>query len=252
MVGGVTYKLEIRLNKSTFGFNRRGERLPFEPSFEIGTISLLVHRTLVSEGTLTAHTRALQHATAKYPISRHEVQGITINSGVMDVVLERIFNGQLPRRVLVGFVRVASFNGTYNKSGFLFEHFDFNHLNFTIDGISYPRTPYMPDFSKKLYMREYYAFMQTFDQDTDAPSLELSYDDFIEKNKIFFAYNFAPDLGDGCGFGGYLNLIKSGSFSLHIRFATALKEPIVTVVFAEFDNLIQINKNLEVTTDYVV
>ena len=252
MLGGLKFKLEIRFNKPVYGFNRKGTKLPFEVQLEVGNTSLFVHRAIVSEGTLVAHTKALQHATAKYPITRHEVQGVTIPGGIMDIMLDRIFNGQLPRRALVGFVRSTAFNGDYSRSPFIFEHFELDHLTFTIDGISFPRTPYQPNFEKKLYMREYYAFLQTYNQDGPSSCLDLTYEEYMEQEKILLAYNFAPDLGDGYGFGGHLSLIKQGAFGLHVRFAQPLKEPIVAIVFAEFDNLIQINKDLQVFTDYVV
>jgi hypothetical protein len=250
MLGGCTYKIELRFNKPEMAFRRESE-LKADIDWEISNLSLLVHRSIVSEGTLTAHTRALQHATAKYPITRHEVQTMTISAGMMDVQLDRIFTGQLPRRVLVGFVKASAFRGSYTDSTFQFDNFNINHLSFNIDGQSYPRSPYMPDFTKRIYMREYYTFLQTFNQDTTAPVFSMSYDDFID-GQTFFCYNFAPDLGDGCGFGGYLSLIKSGSLGLHVRFAAPSKEAFVAIIFAEFDNLIQIDKNLQVSTDYII
>ena len=109
----------------------------------------------------------------------------------------------------------------------------------------------MPDFSKNLYMREYYAFLQTFNQDTTSPVFSQNYDSYRNGNTVF-CYNFSPDLGDGCGFGGYLSLIKTGTLGLHVRFASAPTEPHIAIIFAEFDNLIQVDKNLQVTTDYII
>jgi hypothetical protein len=250
MLGGLNYKLEFRLNKPEFAINvLAGSNL--EVAYDIETISLLVHRSLVTEGTLVAHFRALKHATAKYPITRHEIQAVSINRGVMDVMLERIFSGQIPRRILVGFVNAEGYRGHYQRSPFLFQNFDISQLSFTVDGIAYPRTPYTPVFSKKHYMREYYSFLQAFNQDSPSPTLELSYENYAS-DKVFFAYNFAPDLGDGCGFGGHLNLLKFGSLGLHIRFSKATPESLIAILFAEFDNLIQIDENLQVNTDYIV
>lgn len=250
-IGGLSYKLDIRFNKPEMVFVAKQMPSHYTFSWEIDNLSLLVHRTIVSQGTLTAHARALQHATAKYPITRHEVRAATINSGMLDVMLESIFSGQLPRRILVGFATATSFRGNFNESALTFTHHNINQLNFTIDGQSYPRSPYAPNFPNKLYMREYYSFLQAFNQDSMSPTYPLRYEDYLNE-KVFFAYNFAPDLGDGCGFGGYLNFIKTGNLGMHIRFESAPKVPLVAIVFAEFDNLIQIDKNLQVTTDYLV
>ena len=250
MVGGCTFKLELRFNNPEMAFIRPTD-LKYNIDWDISTLTLLVHRTVVSEGTLAAHIRALQHATAKYPITRHEIKTVTVNPGLMDVMLDSIFIGQLPRRVLVGFVKASAFRGNFTKDVFNFEHLNINHLSFNIDGRSYPRSPYAPDFANKLFMREYYSCLQTFNQDTNSPVFSLSMEDYLN-GRTFFCYNFAPDLGDGYGFGGHLNLIKTGSLGMHIRFATPPTEPYIAIVFAEFDNLIQIDKNHQVTTDYII
>lgn len=249
LIGGLSYKLEIRFNKAEMALTTASTDMTCD--WEMGSLALLVHRTIVSQGTLVAHAKALQHATAKYPITRHEVKAFSLGTGMMDVMLERVFNGRLPRRILVGFVLAEAFRGTLKHSFIDFDNFKINHLAFTVDGQSFPRSPYMPDFAKKQYMREYYSFLQAFNQDSVNPSLDMSYDDYYS-GKTFFAYNFAPDLGDGCGFGGYLNLIKTGCLGIQIRFAAPPTVPITAIVFAEFDSLIQIDKNLQVTTDYIV
>ena len=250
MVGGCTFKLELRFNNPEMAFTRPAD-LKYNIDWDISNLTLLVHRTVVSDGTLAAHIRALQHATAKYPITRHEIKTVTVNAGLMDVMLDSIFTGQLPRRILVGFVKASAFRGSFTRELFNFEHLNINHLSFNIDGRSYPRAPYTPDFENELFMREYYSCLQTFNQDTISPVFTLSMEDYLE-SRAFFCYNFAPDLSDGYGVGGYLNLIKSGSLGMHVRFTKQTPEPYIAIVFAEFDNLIQIDKNNQVTTDYII
>lgn len=249
MIGGLHYKLDIRFNKPEFALCSIVPDL--KPDWDITNISLLVHRSVVSAGTLTAHMRALQSSTAKYPITRHEIRTLSIPQGMSDVITDQIFNGQLPRRILVGSVEDAAYRGSYLSQPYNFKGFDINHLSFTINGQIYPRTPYTPNFKKKLVMREYYSFLQAFNQDTYTPVLRLSMEDYLAGH-VFFAYNFAPDLGDGCGFGGYLSLIQTGSLGMHIRFVTPPATPFTAIVFAEFDNMIEIDKNLQVSADYVV
>lgn len=249
MLGGMHYKMDIRFNKPEFALWNTHDDL--KPDWQITNISLLVHRSCVSAGTLTAHMRALQHSTAKYPITRHEIRTLSIPQGMSDVITDQIFNGQLPRRVLVGFVKDAAYRGSFGHRPFNFETFDINHLCFTINGQIYPRSPYTPNFNKKLVMREYYGFLQAFNQDSYNPVLQLSLEDYLA-GSTFYAYNFAPDLGDGCGFGGHLSLIQTGALGMHIRFATPPAAPFTAIMFAEFDNMIEIDKNLQVSTDYVV
>lgn len=46
------------------------------------------------------------------------------------------------------------------------------------------------------------------------------------------------------------NIIKSGSLSIEIQFSKALEQTITALIFAEFDNCIEIDSNRQVLTDY--
>ena len=129
MLGGLKFKLELRLHSPESAFVILDNTKKMKIAWDISEMKVIVHRTIVSDGTLAAHMRALQHATAKYPITRHEVQVATLNPGLLDVMLDRVFTGQLPRRVLVGFVKAASFRGNFSGHNFYFEHLNINHLS---------------------------------------------------------------------------------------------------------------------------
>lgn len=55
-----------------------------------------------------------------------------------------------------------------------------------------------------------------------------------------------PDLDDS----EHVNLVKKGSVRLELRFAEALPNTINVIVLAEFDNLIEIDRNRQVLFDY--
>ncbi|KAL6420496.1 hypothetical protein ACFW04_013831 [Cataglyphis niger] len=73
--------------------------------------SLLVKRAKISAGLLLAHARMLSKVTAKYPLTRVEVKTFTIHSGVVAESLDNVMLGQLPKRIIVGFVNNKAFNG---------------------------------------------------------------------------------------------------------------------------------------------
>lgn len=263
ILGGCKYKIIVRLNKRESLFQyitaitsaaKTGQtsqptvQLPMDVEYEINEASLLVHRSLVTPLTLSAHRSALAKATAKYPINRVEIKTITITPNINDIKTESIFTGQLPRRVCVLFVPTEATLGDLKSSLYTFGHFNLNYLAFDIDGVEFPRNGFTPDFEKKRYMREYYTFMQSFNQDTSDATLPLSYPRWA--SSPVFAYNFAPDLSGGCDF-GHINTVKQGSLGMRIRFLRAPIQPITAFIHAEFDNLIEIDKAGTVTTDYM-
>ncbi|KYQ48649.1 Uncharacterized protein F54H12.2 [Trachymyrmex zeteki] len=73
--------------------------------------SLLVRRTKISPSVLLTHARMLNKTTAKYPLTRVEVKTFTIHAGVVGESIDNAILGQLPKRIIVGFVDNKAFNG---------------------------------------------------------------------------------------------------------------------------------------------
>ena len=220
------------------------------PEYELNDALLFVHRSKITPSTLEAHRRALSTTTAKYPITRVEVKTLTINPGLSDITTEPIFNGQLPRRIFVGFIPNEAVIGTTSFCSFRFEPHDVNYLAFTIDGLQYPRNAYKPDFDENKYMREYYGLMQALNLDSSTVPGRLSIEQYKESAALY-AYNFSPDMGDGPSLGAAANLIKRGVLGMHVRFKKPPTKTLSAIVYAEFDNIMEINKDGRVSMDYM-
>ena len=71
-----------------------------------------------------AHTKALEMETVKYPITQGECKTCTVSSGTRNHAEENLYSDQIPKRILIGFVKNSCLNGTYQTNQFQFEHFD--------------------------------------------------------------------------------------------------------------------------------
>jgi hypothetical protein len=66
-----------------------------------------------------------------------------------------------------------------------------------------------------------------------------------------FAINCAPDLAEGCNTSGHVSPIKRGAVRFEIRFAEAFTETVNCLVYCEYDNIIEIDGERQVSTDFV-
>ena len=62
-----------------------------------------------------------------------------------------------------------------------------------------------------------------------------------------FAFDLTPDLSEG---GNHFNLVKQGNLRLEIQFAQPLPNTINVITYAEFENIIEIDKSRNVIFDY--
>lgn len=210
---------------------------------------LLVRKTQLFHQPKLAHELALTKATAKYPITRKEVRTFTIARGMQHISMDNIITGQLPRRMIVGFVDQDGFSGVTTKDPFKFEHKKINFIAAYIDGQQIPSKAYTPDFDKGLVVREYFGLFQAFNQ----TGVDTTFDISLQEYKLgyaLFGFNFSPDLSDGPIGSGHYDLIKRGSLRIEAKFAEALTDAVVAIIYVEFDSLIEINRDRVVTTDY--
>ena len=73
----------------------------------------------------------------------------------------------------------------------------------------------------------------------------ISREEYSKANTLF-AFDLTPDMSEV----GTFQLIKQGNLHVEIHFAEALTATINMIMYAEFDNVIEIDRNRNVLFDY--
>ncbi|XP_033214095.1 uncharacterized protein F54H12.2-like [Belonocnema kinseyi] len=198
--------------------------------------SLLIRRAKISPGILLAHAKALSQGKFKYPLTRVEAKTLTIHSGVQSETIDNIILGQLPKRIIIGFVENDAFTGHRSKTPFNFRHFIIFHFSLYVDGIQIPPKTLQPDFSKgKLYIDTHYTLFS-------GTGIHF----MNERNNI--AFDLTPDLSANCQ--SHWNLVKHGSLRIELRVEETLQQTINCIVYTEYDNVLEIHASRQVIVDY--
>ncbi|XP_051162202.1 uncharacterized protein F54H12.2-like [Leptopilina boulardi] len=244
LLNGVEMRLRLVRSKNTFTLLDPTNQC----SLHISEATLLVRRLKISPAVLLAHTKALSHGTAKYPITRVEVKTLTLHRGVHAETLDNIILGQLPKKVIIGFVDNKAYNGNAGLNPFNFKNYDINFLSLYIDGMQIPSKPLQPDFNTEgLYINCY----QTLFSGTGIHFLNDGND--IDRASYpngfcLFAFDVTPNLSANCY--SHWNLIRSGSLRIKVRFNNALTETVNRIVYGEYDNVLEIDSTRQVIVDF--
>ena len=95
-------------------------------------------------------------------------------------------------------------------------------------------------------MRSYLSlFTETNQYYTDEGN-SITQSDYC-RGQTLFAFDLTPDLGSAAD---QWEFIKPGNLSLEVRFGTALTTTINAVMYAEFDNLLEITATKNIIFDY--
>ena len=239
---GVSMKLRFHRQKNSF-LLMAAEESTFKVVVE--ECCLLVRKVKPSPGVFVGHQEALSKQPAKYPITRKECKSITVPTGLRSVKRDNLFLGQLPKRVVVAMVDSAAAAGAYNRNPYNFKTFNINHIQLYTDGEPVHAQPLTPDLAKNSYLQCYESLYRGLNRLDGEKSNIIKRVDW-DKGYALFAFDLTPDMDAE----DHYSLIKHGNLRLEINFSTDLPNPIDVLMYAEFDNIIEITNERNVQHDY--
>lgn len=245
LINGVEMRLRLTRSKDSFCLIETTAKT----KVRIVDASLIVRRSKISAGVLLAHAKMLSKTTAKYPLTRVEVKSFTIHNGVVGESIDNVILGQLPKRVIIGFVDNKAFNGDSVLNPFNFKNYSINFLSLYVDGTQIPTKPLQPSFSRDnlLCVEAYHTLFSGTGIHFLNEGNAISRDDY-PCGYTLFAFDLTPDLSANCA--DHWNLVKHGSLRLEVRFEKALPTAINCVVYAEFDSVLEIDSSRQIIVDY--
>ena len=75
--------------------------------------------------------------------------------------------------------------------------------------------------------------------------MDVTRDEYVNGYTLF-CFDLTPDLGES----DHFNLVKSGSVRLKINFVEGLRQTVNFIVYAKFQNVLEIDRNRNVFYDY--
>ena len=181
----------------------------------------------------------------KYPIRRVVCKTFTVPAGHLDASHEKLFSGQLPRRLVIGLIDNEAFNGHFEHNPFNFKHFSLNEIAIYLDGQQHAIKPLTTNFEEHEYVRAYLSLFSGTGKENRDEGNDISRNDF-SNGYTLFAFDLSPDLAEE----DHFYLARQGGVRLDLKFATALPNTVTVVAYAEFENVIEIDRNRNVIFDF--
>ena len=246
MLNGVTMKVRMTRSKDSFVLMAKSD---VTESFKVDILSakLFVRKLKITPSLCLAHERILQQKTAKYPITRVECKVIHLPQGQKSFTHDNPFLGQLPKRIVLGLVDNRAFSDDISLNPYNFQHCNLNYLAVHLDGQQVPSTPLQPSFSGSSYIRAFYTQFTGGDGISSDTGNTIGRVQFVNGHALY-CFDLTPDLSSSCGH--HFSVTKSGNLRLELGFEVALSITGNVLVYSEFDNVIEIDKDRKVTRNY--
>lgn len=244
LLNGIELRVKLIRSRDSFCLMETGSNAH---TVNIMEATLLIRRAKINPGILIAHTKALSKATAKYPLTRVEVKTVTMRGGVLGETLDNIILGQLPKRIIIGFVDNKAFNGDKKYNPFNFKHYNINFFSLYIDGTQIPSKPLQPNFKENLYADAYHTLYSGTGIHFSNQGNNISRESYAQ-GSCLFAFDLTPDLSANST--SHWNLVKHGSMRIEVRFAEPLVSTVNCILYAEYDNVLEIDSSRQVIVDF--
>jgi len=102
-------------------------------------------------------------------------------------------------------------------------------------------------FGNGLYVRAHNTLFAGTSKLNRDEGNHISREDFADRYALY-AYDLTADLAED----DHFNLVKHGNVRLALKFSTALEQTVSVIAYAEFDNVIEIDRDRNLLKDFGV
>lgn len=219
-----------------------------ERTYKMKILDLNVHFRKVSvTDEMKVHIeKQIQVAPMQYPISRVEMVKYTIPQGVSSYEADNLINGQLPTKIIFGLVKDASVNGSMTSNPFNFQGLSLSEASLSVNSQFIPHAPLKLNLNRAAAATP--GFFSLFAASGNlfgngGPSLTPY--SWLNAGNTLYGFDLSPHQTSDC-----VGESKRGNIKLALRFASATAEAIRVIVYIQYDNIIHIDKNRAVLTDF--
>ena len=207
---------------------------------------LYVKKIELTPSVFNAINSVLNDKNAQYAIMRTTPKVFTVPRGQQSQHIDNalIDNGEIPKRIAVCTMDNDSYNGNYKKNPFNFKHYDLTQTEISVNGEEVPFKPLKLNFDEKLFVIAYNTlFSGTGKLHGNSGSI-IKREDYSEGYTIIVADLTPFEIGDN------FDLKAEGTLSIDLVFKSPLAATINVLVYAEYDNVIEIDNNRNVIKDW--
>ena len=196
----------------------------------IDEIYLNVCKVNVSPEVMMGHNAALEIADSIYPFTRTDIRTFNIAEGNFGMNIEDIWQGEVPTKLVVSFVKSQAYNGDYHLNPFHFEHFDVSDIGFFVNGEATPRPAYKLDFENGIYLQGLNSLYKITGKTMENSDIGITRETY-QQGYTLIGFDVDPTTSPDFR---YVGKPREGHTKLEIRFKRGLPTPVTVILYATF------------------
>ena len=193
----------------------------------IDEMSLLIRKVKMTADVMKENLKV----PIPYILNRVEIREFTVESNTNISLTNTVYEGKLPKKVVIALVNNKAHVGDFKKNPFHFEHFNVSDVDFRVNGSTLNGYPLKMNFKENMYNDGYWSLFRTMDQRYRDEGCLVSREEY-KGGYTFFAFDISPSQ---CG-DDFVDPAQHGTLSLKLVFAEKTKEALTICVYLQFEN----------------
>ena len=179
---------------------------------------------------------------ASYPTVRSEIRTFTMQDNLVRFDIPNLFQNRIPDRLIVGLLDSRAFNGDVTRDPFCFQKFGLTSIKQIVKGEEYPyETLQLVHNNGSRDNLGYFRFLQASGAWCKKKGNMVELGDWGQaKNCTLYMFD---NVANGCADSQNLNPKQTGDLQLVLEFGAAPGVNITVLVYGEFENLLEIDRN---------
>jgi hypothetical protein len=247
-MNGVQVTIRMYPTRDEFRLMRHVKEGQTVENFKVSIVDarLKVCMVKLTDGALIGIQDGLQISPAIYPIVKSDIKTFAIPQGQHSLTVDNVYQGRVPSWVCVGLVNSDSANGSYVKNPLNFQNYKLNFAAFYVNNKSLPGRPFQPKYEFRQetgftgfggnYQEAYTSLFTGTGKYLSNEGNDISRFDYAN-GYCFYIF----DIGGRAGQDDMRGIIKNGHTRLDLKFAEALPEAVVCVVYAKFPSQVEVD-----------
>ena len=211
------------------------------PAYKITIVDAIfyVKKIELTPSVFNAINTVLSDKIAQYAITRTTPKVFTVPRGEQSQHIDNAFLGEMPKCIAICMMDNDSYNGNYKKNPFNFQQYNLTQiLGISVNGEEVPFKPLKLNFDDKLFVTARSTlFSGTGKLHGNSGSI-VKREDYSEGYTIIVAELTPFEILDNFDFK------EEGTLSIDLVFKSPLAATINVLVYAEYDNVIEIDSNV--------
>ena len=242
LVPGVEIKIKFHFNSHNLflnGVGLAGRLQEADIQLQFHLCQLRLNPSVYKSNNIERHNK---RELAKYPTVRSEIRTFNMMGTLTRFDIPNLFQNCIPDRMIVGLLDSRSFNGEVTRDPFCFQKFGLRSIRQMVRGEEYPyETLELNHNNGDRDVLGYFRFLQASGSCSKKRGSMVQQDDWGQ-NKGCTLFMF-DNVANGRADARTLNPKQSGDLQLVLEFGAALGTNITVLVYAEFENLLEIDSN---------